>query len=94
MLILVLNLLSSAKKITHNIHNFFDLKPNKGVAMQVLVIDNIDSQKKSAHEEVIAFCNGCENLTTHHCKTCDCNLCKFSIIYHYKNTAFTKDHEI
>ena len=57
-------------------------------------IDNDDSQKKSAHEEVIAFCNGCENLTTHHCKTCDCNLCKFCIIYCYKNTAFTKDLEI
>ena len=33
-----------------NIHNFFDPNPNKGVAMQVLVIDNDDSQKKSAHE--------------------------------------------
>ena len=38
--------------------------------VQVLVINNDDSQKKSAHEEVIAFCNGCENLTTHQCKTC------------------------
>jgi hypothetical protein len=63
------------------------------VAMQVLVIDFDDSQKKSGHEEIIAFCNSCENLGTHHCKTCDRNLSKFCIIDHYKNTAFTKDHE-
>ena len=37
--------------------------------MQVLFIDIDDSQNKSAYEEVIAFYNGCENLTTHHCKT-------------------------
>ena len=69
-------------------------KPSKGVAMQTLVIDIDDSQKKSAHEKVIAFCNVCENLATHHCKTCDRNLCKFCIIDHYKNTAFTKDHDM
>ena len=48
MLILVLYVPSSAQK-TKNFHNFFDPNPNKGVAMQVLVIDNDDSQKKSAH---------------------------------------------
>ena len=69
-------------------------KPSKGVAMQTLGIDIDDSQKKSAHEKVIAFCNVCENLATHHCKTCDRNLCKFCIIDHYKNTAFTKDHDM
>ena len=37
--------------------------------MKVLFIDIDDSQNKSAYEEVIAFYNGCENLTTHHCKT-------------------------
>ena len=61
--------------------------------MQVLFIDIDDSQNKSDYEEVIEFYNGCENLTTHHCKTCDSNLCKFCIIDHYKNTAFTKNHE-
>ena len=69
-------------------------KPSKGVAMQTLGIDIDDSQKKSAHEEVIAFCNVCENLATHHCKICYRNLCKFCIIDHYKNTAFTKDHDM
>ena len=39
----------------------------------------------SAHEEVIAFCNVCENLATHHCKTCNHNLCKFCIIDYNKN---------
>ena len=68
-------------------------KQCNGVAMQVLFIDIDDSQNKSAYEELIAFYNGCENLTTHHCKTCDSNLCKFCIIDHYKNTAFTKNHE-
>ena len=58
-----------------------------------LFIDIDDSQNKSAYEEVISFYNGCENLTTHHCKTCDSNLCKFCIIDHYKNTEFTKNHE-
>ena len=72
---------------------FFDPKPNKDVAMQVLFIDIDDRQNKSVYEEVIAFYNGCENLTTHHCKTCQSNLCKFCIIDHYKNTAFTKNHE-
>ena len=62
-------------------------KKNKGVAMQVMVID-ID---KFAHEEVIAFCNVCENLAKHHRKTCDGNLCKFCIIDYYKNTVFTKE---
>ena len=61
--------------------------------MQVLFIDIDDSQNKSAYEEVIAFYNGWENLTTHHCKTCDSYLYKFYIIDHYKNTAFTKNHE-
>ena len=49
-------------------------KPSKGVAMQTLVIDIHDSHKKSAHEEFIAFCNVCENLATHHFKTCYHNL--------------------
>ena len=93
MLILVLYVLSSAKEWKNSIHNFFDPKPNNDVAMQVLFIDIDDSQNKSAYEEVIAFYNGCENLTTHHCKTCQSNLCKFCIIDHYKNTAFSKNHE-
>ena len=88
MLPLVLYVLSSAKIWKNNIHNFFDPKPNKGAAMQVLVIDIDDSKEEYVHEEFNAFC--CENLTTHHCKTWDCNLCKFCIIDHYKNTAFTK----
>ena len=93
MLILVLYVLSSAKEWKNSIHNFFDPKPNNDVAMQVLFIDIDDSQNKSAYEEVIAFYNGCENLTTHHCKTCQSNLCKVCIIDHYKNTAFSKNHE-
>ena len=53
--------------------------------MQVLAIDIDDSKKKSAHEEVIAFCKlGYTPLQ---------NLGKFCIIDHFKNTAFTKDHE-
>ena len=49
--------------------------------MQVLAIDIDDSKKKSAHEEVIAFCKlGYTSLQ---------NLGKFCIIDHFKNTAFT-----
>ena len=34
------------------------------------------------------------NNSLNHCKKCDRNLCKFCIIGHYKNTAFTKDHDM
>ena len=50
---------------------------------------------KSVQKQVIAFFNVCEDLATHHCKSGDCYiLCKFCIIDHYKNTAFTKDHDM
>ena len=68
MLILVLYALSNQKK---------KIKITLIISL-IQNIDNDDSQKKSAHEEVIAFCI----------------LCKFCIIYCYKNTAFTKDLEI
>ena len=59
----------------------------------ILVID-IDDAIQSNHDDFIKICGKCEKVATHFCQTCNENLCKFCIIDHYKNTEFTKNHEM
>ena len=81
--------------------NFLDRKASKNNMKNakntsgkgILVID-IDDEIQSSHDDFIKICGKCEKIATHFCQTCNENLCKFCIIDHYKNTEFTKEHEM
>ena len=62
----------------------------------LLISHILSDHEESPHDGGIPSCSkqDCENLTTHFCKTCEQNLCKFDIIKHYKNKLFNKDHEM
>ena len=53
-----------------------------------------DQSNQSAHNDYMIMCHSCEKPATHFCKSCDQNLCKFCIIDHYRNTNFTKNHDM
>ena len=55
-----------------------------------VIIDN----DLSPHNDGMIMCHGCEIPATHFCKSCNQSLCKFCILNHYKNTTFTKNHDI
>ena len=81
--------------------NFLDRKASKNNMKNakntsgkgILVID-IDDEIQPSHDDFIKICGKCEKIATHFCQTCNENLCKFCIIDHYKNTEFTKEHEM
>ena len=53
-----------------------------------------EEENQSAHNDCMIMCHSCEKPATHFCKSCDQNLCKFCIIDHYRNTNFTKNHDM
>ena len=53
-----------------------------------------EEENQSAHNDCVIMCHSCEKPATHFCKSCDQNLCKFCIIDHYRNTNFTKNHDM
>ena len=58
-------------------------------------ISDSDSGRESiSTNDCMIMCYSCEKPATHFCKTCDQNLCKFCIIDHYRNTNFTKNHDM
>ena len=53
-----------------------------------------EEENQSAHNDCMMMCHICKKPATHFCKSCDQNLCKFCIIDHYRNTNFTKNHDM
>ena len=71
-----------------------DMKTAKNTSGKGILVIDIDDEIQSSHDDFIKICGKCEKIATHFCQTCNENLCKFCIIDHYKNTEFTKEHEM
>ena len=71
-----------------------NMKTAKNTSGKSISVIDIDDKIQSSHDDFIKICSTFEKVATHFCQTCNENLCKFCIIDHYKNTDFTKDHEM
>ena len=53
-----------------------------------------EEENQSAHNDCMIMCHSCEKPATHFCKSCDQYFCKFCIIEYYRNTIFSKNHDM
>ena len=67
---------------------------NKYLMLNEHIASVHEEENQSAHNDCMIMCHSCEKPATHFCKSCDQNLCKFCIIDHYRNTNFTKNHDM